>query len=64
MILTLIASLTMAANNNNFYGIAQNQHFIVNSNGEGYYIENDLNINKGDTVLIVNDNVYVVDTAE
>lgn len=59
-LLLIMSLLFMPATQYNFYGVAENPHHIVNSNGEGYYIEEELNIHKGDTVAIVNNEVYTI----
>ena len=59
-LLLIITLLFTPAIQDNFYGVAENPHHIVNSNGEGYYIEENLNIHEGDTVVIVNNEVYTI----
>lgn len=61
MKLLLIMSLLFTpAAQDNFYGVAENPHYITNGN-EGYYIEEEYNIHKGDTVAIVNGEVYTIE---
>ena len=62
MIKGIILSIALLANQNNFVGVAENQHYISNTiQAGGYYIENDLDIHAGDTVAIVNGEVYVIE---
>lgn len=62
MIKGIILSIALLTNINNFVGIAENQHYISNSiQVGGYYIENDLGIHTGDTVAVVNGEVYVIE---
>lgn len=64
MIKGIILALALLSNTqtNNFVGVAENQHYIVNQQLQGgYYIENDLDIHAGDTVAIVDGEVYVID---
>ena len=62
---TLLIALTLLSNTvvpaNSFIGVAQNEHYIINSNNEGYYIEEELGIYTDDTVAIVNGEVYIID---
>lgn len=63
---TLLLTLAILSSNttlptDRFIGIAENSHYIINTNNEGYYIEEELGIHKDDTVLILNDEVYVID---
>lgn len=61
MKLLLIVSLLLTSPaQDNFYGVAENPHYIVNGN-EGYYIEQELDIHTGDTVAIVNGEVYITE---
>ena len=61
MKLLLIMSLLFApAAQDNFYGVAENPHYITNGN-EGYYIEEEYNIHKGDTVVIMSGEVYTIE---
>lgn len=61
MKLLLIMSLLFApVAQDNFYGVAENPHYITNDN-EGYYIEEEYNIHTGDTVAIVNGEVYTIE---
>lgn len=63
---TLLLALTLLSSNttlpqDRFIGVAQNEHYIINSNNEGYYIEENLAIHTDDTVLIIDGEVYVID---
>lgn len=60
MKLLLIMSLLFTPAQDNFYGVAENPHYITNGN-EGYYIEEEYNIYKGDAVAIVNGEVYTIE---
>ena len=63
MIKGIILSIALLANTqNSFVGVAENQHYISNNIQQGgYYIENDLNIHTGDTVAIVDGEVYIIE---
>lgn len=61
MKLLLIMPLLFApAAQDNFYGVAENPHYITNGN-EGCYIEEEYNIHTDDTVAIVNGGVYTIE---
>ena len=61
MKLLLIMSLLFApAAQDNFYGVAENPHYITNGN-EGYYIEEEYDTHTGDKVAIVNGEVYTIE---
>lgn len=59
--LTIIGIIALNSFIGNNVGTATNQHYIEYNNGTGYYIENELDICKGDKIVIVEGEVYVVD---
>ena len=61
LLLTLVLISSITTVTDTFIGIAENEHYLINSSNEGYYIEEDLGIHKDDIVLIVDDEVYVID---
>ena len=59
LILALIKELL-----NPSIGIAENEHYVNFVDGTGYYIENELDLIKGDICLTINGELFVIDNIE